>query len=49
MAAFYSLFNRMYIIPLNKQETDIERNITVSYTHLDVYKRQVMHRQHFKD
>ena len=27
MAAFYSLFNRMYKIPLKKQETDKERNI----------------------
>ena len=27
MTAYYSLFNRMYKIPLNKQETDKERNI----------------------
>ena len=36
-------FKEMNISPENMDDPDRDRFVTVSYTHLDVYKRQVMH------
>ena len=44
MATFHSLFYRMYKIPLNKQETDKERNIIYQIGYENGYNKNTVYK-----
>ena len=44
MAAFYSLFNRMYKIPLNRQKTNKEGNLIYQIVYENGYNKNTVNK-----